>query len=363
MTHFTSIIDLTDINEEWDRYVIESEMGNFFQTSLWAKAKKSQEWKALRVILKNPDGAICGGGQVFYKKLFGLLYLIQLQKGPIYDPNDQASAIEILEEIKHHFRKFPFVFVAQPENSCWDLRKELLKNGYGTSFGIDLEESSTIIIDVSGNQEEILKQIKPRKRNLFRKTENLGLTFIESTDRQELDTFYLLHKRIADHREFDIQNRGFFDIVWDQFMPLGWMHLFMEKYEGQTICSMVVFTFRDTLHIYRIGWKDGFNTLYPNEGMYWFLLKWAHEHNYHWVDFGGIDKEVADAVLNRTAVPEWAGHTYNGFKLHISENIVSYPGTVEYFHPQLFSSIIQLLVNHPALNRLLKNIYRLFRHG
>jgi lipid II:glycine glycyltransferase (peptidoglycan interpeptide bridge formation enzyme) len=361
LTFTIPFIDETQVNPEWDQFVVSSDTGTFYQTSSWAQVKKAQGWNALRAITKSSTGDICGGCQVLYKKLFGIFYLIQLPKGPIYEPENLEMALSILDEIKRFFQRHPYFLIIQPGDTCWDLMERLLHSGYGTDLKVDLEEKATIIFDVSKDREEILKKIKKRKRSQFRQSETRGLQFFESNDRQDLETFHSMHKRVAEKRDFDIQNRLFFDTLWDHFKLKDWLHLFIAKFEGKPVSAALAIVFKDTVHLYRLGWIRGYNHFHPNEGMAWHIMKWANEHQYHWVDFGGIDLEVAEAVLNGAELPEWVSHSYNGFKLQVSEDITLFPGTVEYFSPRVLSDLIHWLSRHQTFNLFLKNFYRQIR--
>jgi lipid II:glycine glycyltransferase (peptidoglycan interpeptide bridge formation enzyme) len=360
-SQYIACIDRTDSNPEWDLFVNNSDMGSFYQTSSWAQVKKSQGWSALRVILKTPTNDICGGGQVFFKQLMGFFLTIQLPKGPIFDPENPEMAFCVLNEIKQYFSRKPFILLIQPADNCWDFLEQLQNSGYGSNLKVDLEEKATITIDVSKDREEILKQIKKSKRNQFRQSEIRGLVCYETTDRKDLETFYALHKQIADKRNFGIQSKLFFESLWDHFFPSGQCHLFMAEVDKQPVASIMAITFLDTLHIYRLGWSDGYRLYLPNEGIYWFAIRWANEHNYHWVDLGGIDLEVAGNVLEGREQPEWVNNSYNGFKLHISENIVLAPGTMEYFNPRLLAESVRFISNYQSLNQFLKRVYKFIR--
>lgn len=361
MAFSTPIIDVTQANQEWDQFVANSATGTFYQTSTWAQVKQTQGWSALRAIVRNSTGDICGGGQVLYRRLFGLFLVIQLPKGPIYEPENLEMALCVLDEIKRYFQKRPFFLIIQPGDTCWNLLERLIQSGYRTYLKVDLEEKATIIIDVSKEREEILKQIKKGKRNQFRQSETRGLQFFESNNKQDLEIFLPMHKRVAEKRNFEIQNKLFFDTLWDRFKPANMLHLFIARLDEKPVSAALVIAFKGTVHLYRLGWIRGYNHYHPNEGMAWHILKWAHCNKYRWVDFGGIDMEVAEAVINGTPLPEWVSHSYNGFKLQISEDVTLSPGTVEYFNPRALSDLNQWLSNHPAFNTFLKNIYKHIR--
>jgi lipid II:glycine glycyltransferase (peptidoglycan interpeptide bridge formation enzyme) len=361
MTGFFISIDKTENNPDWDIYVLKSEKGRFFQTCAWAKVKQIQGWCALRVILKSPEGSICGGAQVIYKRLFGFMYLIQLVYGPLFGPDDQESAFMILAEIKRYFCTNPFFLFIQPCDNCWGFHEKLLNSGYNKNLNVDLEQTATVIIDVSKDRQDILHQIKKGKRQRFHQAENRGVICYESSSKEDLDTFYALHKDIADKNNFGIQSRSFFDVLWDQFMPLGQLHLFMAKIKDQTVAAILTISYKDTIHSYRIGWREGFNNYYPNEGIYWFIMQWANEHGFHWFDFGGIDIDAAKSIVNGTELEEWIAHTYSSFKLHLSEQVFLLPDTVEYINPKAFSDLIRWISVHPKISQFIKKGYKLIR--
>lgn len=361
MTLYSTSIDASTQNPAWDQFVHSSEMGNFYQTCAWARVKQTQGWQTLRVIIKSPADAICGGAQVQYKKCLGFLTVILLPKGPLFNPEYPEIAFSILDECKRWFKPSPFLLVVQPDDRCWDLQKILLQSGFNTSLCVDLEETATIVIDVSKDQEDILRQIKKKKRPKLHQSDSRGIVCYETTRKDDLEIFYSLHQRIAEKRNFAIQCRPFFDVLWDQFVPAGLCHLFIATITERPVAALLVITYKDTLHFYRIGWAEGYNNYYPNEGIYWFALRWANQHHYHWVDFGGIDHEAAVAVLNGAELPEWVNHSYNAFKLHISEQVVLAPGAIEFINPRALSDVIQWLCNHRTSNFLMKKGYKLLQ--
>jgi lipid II:glycine glycyltransferase (peptidoglycan interpeptide bridge formation enzyme) len=226
---FTSTIDKSENNPEWDQFVINSDTGSFFQTSSWAKVKRTQGWDALRVIAKSPAGSISGGIQVLYRKLFGVVLILQLVYGPLYDQESPEMGLAILDEVKQYFRKRPFFLFVQPFENNWEFYKTLQNSGYGTNLHVDLEQTATIIVDVSKSKEDILRQLKSGKRHQIRQSQTRGLVCSESTNREDLDIFYELHKNIANRRHFKLQRKDFFEALWDQFMPEGCLHLFIDR--------------------------------------------------------------------------------------------------------------------------------------
>jgi peptidoglycan pentaglycine glycine transferase (the first glycine) len=361
VTLIRTSIDESAENSQWDQFVTSSDMGNFYQTCAWAQVKQTQGWKTMRVIVKLPSESICGGAQAQYKKCLGFITVILLPKGPLFDLEHPEMALSILDEFTRHFKNSPFLLFVQPEDDCWDFQNRLLQLGFDASLCVDLEETATIVIDVSKDQEDILRQIKKKKRPKLHQSDSRGIVCYETTRKDDLEIFYSLHKRIAEKRNFAIQCKPFFDALWDQFVPEGWCHLFIATIKEQPVASLLVITYKDTLHFYRIGWAEGYNNYYPNEGIYWYALKWANEHHYHWVDFGGIDHEAAVAVLNGAEWPEWVNHSYNAFKLHVSEQVVLSPGTVGYCNPKVFSDLIRWTSCHPVFYGVLKKAYTVFR--
>lgn len=361
MTDLTISIDKSENNPDWDQFVHNSGMGHFVQTSSWGQVKQSQGWNVVRVIIKSPAKSICGGAQVLYKKYFGFILLLQLIYGPIYEQNNHEMAFSILNEIKKYFRKSPFFLFVQPNGKDWDLHKELLNAGYQTNLHVDIEELATILIDVSKDLEDILLQIKKGKRTRFRQSVGRGVFCYETCCKDDLETFYELHKNIAEKNNFEIQSKIFFDALWDQFKPLDQLHLFMAKIDELTVASILTITYKDTLYTYRIGWLEGFNHFYPNEGIYWYVLQWAYQHDFHWFDFGGIDIDAANSTLDSVEMEEWITHTYSAFKLHICDQVVLEPGTVEYINPKWLSVLIQWVFTNRILNQFMKKVYSLIR--
>lgn len=111
-------IDKCESNPDWDQYVLSSKAGSFVQTSVWAQVKQCQGWNVLRIILKTPAGEICGGAQVIYKKCLGLIFLLQLPYGPLYEQDCEDQGMVILDVLQAHFQNNPFILFLQPHGNC-----------------------------------------------------------------------------------------------------------------------------------------------------------------------------------------------------------------------------------------------------
>jgi peptidoglycan pentaglycine glycine transferase (the first glycine) len=361
MPELSLFVDDAEKNADWDQFVRSAKHGHFIQSSSWAVVKRTQGWKALRFILKSEDGSIYAGAQVLYKQYFGFMNLILLVYGPVCAEGYQDCALKVLDEIKHFFHNRLFFLYIQPFEKDWDLSEQLNTSGYLLSNQGDLEPAASLIIDVSRSEEEIILQLKKGKRPRLRSAQNRGVICYESTSKADLDTFYALHQNLSRKNDFVVQNRAFFDELWDQFVPLGQLHLFMAKIEDTVVASYIITTNKDVVSVYRIGWMEGHSHYYPNEGIYWYAIQWAKQHGFHWFDFHGIDIGAAKAILEGRELDEEFAHSYSAFKIHICDKVVLMPRTVQFIHPAWFYAIYKGILHSEMLMSILSRLYGLIR--
>lgn len=361
MAELTCFLDDAEKNPEWDHFLSGAKHGHFLQSSSWAVVKRTQGWRMLRFILKSRDGVICAGAQILFKQYFGVLFLIELVYGPVCAEGYQECSVRILDEIKQHFRNRFFFLYIQPSEKDWDFSRKLGNSGYLPSDQGELEPTATLIIDVSRPEEEIILQLKKGKRKRMRHAQDRGVMCYEATAKADLETFYALHQNLAKKNQFIIQNKIFFDELWDHFVPSGQLHLFMAKIENTVVASLMVTAYKDVVSAYRIGWIEGYSHYYPNEGIYWFAIQWAKQHGFHWFDFHGIDIEAAQAILDGRDLDEEYAHSYSAFKLHMCDQVVLMPDAVQYIHPAWFAAVYRGILRSDVLMSILSRMYGLIR--
>ena len=65
---------------------------------------------------------------------------------------------------------------------------------------------------------------------------------------------------------------------------------FLAKHKDTYIGARVVLTYNNVIHDWYAGSLNNASSLYPNDYLVWYILKWGVENNYKLFDFGGAGK-------------------------------------------------------------------------
>lgn len=184
--------------------------------------------------------------------------------GPIWSNADdefKASALQIMiEELKHLNYVAGFV------------RFHPLFNNYqGFSVGRIIEDRKTVAIDLSSDVNDIwMQEIHTKNRNVIKKGEKNGLTFVVDNDYKYLPEFIQLYDATMD--KLDASDFYYFkQLYYDKFVKtLPNSFLGVVLYEGRVV-SAAIFMYEGNYGHYHLSGSDvSALKLSPNNFMLWY---------------------------------------------------------------------------------------------
>ena len=139
-------------DEGWDRFLERNPAGQFHQSSIWARAKASEGWSSVRVVIGG-EGGVMGGFQLLWRSSrFGRIGYVS--KGPVLESLESRADAQLLEgyaagllkEVAR--RKKLRAVIVQPPDFCEAMSGSLRDAGWlpGTPMGVN---DATWIVDVS----------------------------------------------------------------------------------------------------------------------------------------------------------------------------------------------------------------------
>ena len=359
---FYSIIEVSTSTHdtEWDDFILEIKDGHYTQTSLWSEIKCVQGWSPLRIVFKDSKG-IVAGAQILSRKLPIIGKVGYISKGPVLRSYEKAFVQDTIKSLFNICRKQGFFYLCiQPSNEGGALVDYFKMKGLQRSLQGDLEKPGTLVLDLTRDVVGIRAQIKPKRRRSLSYAEKHGCKFREGT-REDLSTFFKLHMNTGERSEFDIQSEAFFNKLWDEFAPRGYLHLFLLEFNEQPITAELAITYKDTFEGYRLGWSGQHNDKHPNECMMWNTILWAKEHGCSKYDLGGIETKAAKAVLQGDPKPTEIKGTYTEYKLRFTEQVVLYPESYEKLFNKPLSFINSIIHSVPIAKKAVKTIYNILK--
>ncbi len=176
----------------------------------------------------------------------------------------------------------------------------------------------TRIVDLDRDLKDILADMKPANRNLYRNIYKKGVTFRSSQDPAEVSVLLEFLHLTAARNGFKPQSDDYLTQVARSLMPAGAAKLFIAELEGTPIAAALAYDSADTRTYAHAALDDAHRKLSAGIPLLVTLIADARESGLKHVDLWGV--APADQPDHK-----WAGFT--AFKKSFGGREVAYPGT------------------------------------
>lgn len=280
---------MTEINiKEWNEFQMEFENPHILQTRYWGELKANFGWDNVRV------GSKEAGAQILFRKLPLNHSLAYIPKGPIGD-----NWKEILPEIEEICRKRKAVFL-KIEMDLWDEEADDLSDLGFIRANHEIQPRRTIVINISGTEEEILAQMKQKTRYNIRLAGKKGVIVYRSKDISE---FSDLMDVTGQRDQFGVHTSEYYQKAYDLFNPDGLCELFIAKFEGRPIAGLIAFVSGKRAWYFYGASSNEHRNLMPTYLVQWEAIRWAKSKGCLEYDLWGVpdmnQKELEENFMNR----------------------------------------------------------------
>lgn len=319
-----------DNDPEWDSFVEATPGGHHVQTSCWGRIKMSLNWRPSRI--KIMDGTeIIGGAQILLRSVPLIGSVGYVTKGPLLSKKDPEMARFIIDQIIQVFRMNNCQLMAiQPPNNGEYISDFLEQSNFSRST-LELAPTASLVLDLEPGREAIIKELHHKTRQYLRQSERIGMKVTEGSY-EDLDIFYDLHLCTARRQKFTPYKRDYFNLLWRNLAPSGWIKLFI-AWNSEPLSAMLVIPFGDTVLCKLCGWNGTLSNTRPNEAMHWEAISWAIDHGFRYFDFEGIDPSLARYMLSGGKLST----SQHVFKIGFGGKPVLYPPAYDLLPNQLFN--------------------------
>ena len=146
--------------------------------------------------------------------------------------------------------------------------------------------------------EAIKRGMRKTVREAIRQSERRGIRVREGGE-QDIATFFALlvascrrqQKKPRPATEMDLLR------VWNAFHRSGCARLSIAEYEGEIIAGSFNLCFGERVTGWRKVWSGAHRERHPNHALIFEVIEWAQGRGYKVFDFGGIDRDIAIALL------------------------------------------------------------------
>ncbi|MBE0656238.1 MAG: GNAT family N-acetyltransferase [Bryobacteraceae bacterium] len=316
-------------DEEWDAFLQTTPLGQYQQSSMWARAKATEGWRVARAVMVAGE-EIVGGFQVLYKSSWwgGIGYV---SKGPVVEQGSGELArfgVELLEKVCARLRLRALVVQLPDESDAglWGLAGRGFLN-YAAGKVIE----STWLIGLGRQHNGTQKAMTANTRREVRQAIRRGIRVREGK-REDLPVFFEL-MRSSCRRQQTRPNPG--DVaslfrLWDAAESQNCIRLLLAEHEGVPLGGLVCIQFGRTMSAWKKGWREMKGHPRPNELLNYECLKWAAENGCDQVDFGSFDDVMAVAVLRGEPVSEESKASRHFFNMRFGGRPAILPAAMIY---------------------------------
>ena len=182
----------------------------------------------------------------------------------------------------------------------------------------NLQPELSWIVDLDRDFKDVLADMKPVNRNLYRNIHKKGVTFRSSQDPAEISVLLEFLHLTAARNGFKPQSDEYLSKVAQTLMPAGAATLFVAELQGEPIAAALAYDSSDTRTYAHAALDDTHRKLSAGIPLLVTLMADAKEKGLRHVDLWGV--APADQPEHK-----WAGFT--AFKKSFGGREVAYPGT------------------------------------
>ncbi len=275
---------------EWDA-ILEAAPGggHIFQSHEWGEFKRQRKWKPVRLVLER-DGEVAGAGQFLVLKTPVPGKLMYAPKGP-WLPWDDEEAVRTFFRGVLTVAEREGAHTVKIEPEVTEERKDvkaLLSDIGFTKARYDLQFKTTMIIDLSPSEDQLLKNMKEKTRYNIRLAARKGVRVVEDNSAEAQEAFYQMMQQTAERDGFGLKPREYYMDVWKAMYDAGRAHLFFAEHEGERLAGLLAYTFGGK-YWYKLGASTNEKrNLMPTYLLQWEVMRWAKSQGITYYDMVAI---------------------------------------------------------------------------
>jgi lipid II:glycine glycyltransferase (peptidoglycan interpeptide bridge formation enzyme) len=281
---------------EWDGWLLDSPGGgHVLQSYEWGEFKRTSGWRPIRLVLER-DGVVVGLAQflAYDTGPFVPGALWYCTKGPWLPWDDEEAVRAFFRGVREVARREGAHTVKiEPEvlEERQDAKALLEEIGFRKAR-YDLNLKTTLVVDLSLSEEELLGRMKAKTRYNARLAARKGVEVVEPEFEEGWETFYEWMEATSERKEDYVlrRSRDYLYGVMRSMDEAGQGRLFFAEHEGRPLAGMYVFTFGEKYwYMYGASSEEKRN-LKPNYVLQWEVMRWAKERGMRHYDMVGVPK-------------------------------------------------------------------------
>jgi peptidoglycan pentaglycine glycine transferase (the first glycine) len=328
---------------DWDTFLLNFPDVHLLQTSAWGELKSAFGWQPSYFLVKDKK-SLTGtfGAMVLFRRLPLGFTLAYIPKGPVGDgkTGEGIPSWEALwPDVDALCRRKRAVFL-KVEPDLWETSVAALPEGMGASSpgtqqqsvipGFqrseqDIQPSRTLLVDLSGGEEEVLARMKQKTRYNVRLALKKGVVAFPSS---ELDLFYGLMLVTGRRDFFGVHSLEYYRKAYELFHPRGECVLLIAAYQGEPIAGIMVFAHGKRAWYFYGASADENRERMPAYLLQWEAMRWARAQGCSTYDLWGVpdaEESILEAQFSHRSEGLWGVYRFKrGFGGQLRRSVGSW---------------------------------------
>ncbi len=145
----------------------------------------------------------------------------------------------------------------------------------------------TFVLDLTKSEDELLRAMHPKTRYNIRVAQKHGVTIQEDSSDKAFETYLQLTHETTDRQGFYAHDDVYHRRMWETLHPTGIAHLWTATYQGETLASWIIFTWKDTIYYpYGASSREHREVMAPNL-LLWEIARWGKSKGFKKFDLWG----------------------------------------------------------------------------
>ena len=280
---------------EWEELLERSPGGgHVLQSYEWGEFKKRLGWRPVRLVLER-DGEVAGVGQflAYDTGPFVPGTLWYCTKGPWLPWDDEEAVRAFFRGVREVAgREGAHTVKIEPEVLEEQRDAKALLEGIGfRKARYDLNQKTTLVVDLSLSEEELLGRMKGKTRYNVRLAARKGVEVVEPDFEEAWETFYEFMKDTAERAGYPIRrSQEYLHDNMREMHDAGRGNLFFAVHEGTPLAGIYVYTFGNKCWYIHGGSSNEKRNLMPNYLLQWETMRWARQRGLTYYDMVGVPR-------------------------------------------------------------------------
>lgn len=204
-----------------------------------------------------------------------------------YLPKGDMPTKEIFEKLKEIGKRENCIFIQIEPNveSSENLISKIKGLGL-TSAAHPLFTKYNFVLNITKNEEELLKNMHPKTRYNIRVAQKHGAEVMEDNSDSAFENYLKLTWETTKRQGFYAHSKKYHRLMWSSLKG-SMAHLFLAKYKGRVLTSWIVFVFKDTLYYPYGASSSEHREVMASNLMMWEVIKWGKEKGLKKFDMWG----------------------------------------------------------------------------